>query len=327
MRKRGRSYGARGRTARSVRRKVPLPKKKRTTRSYARTNALAVRKCMRDVAYLKRSQYGPVQKNLQVLRTGMRPTATQPCFFVANNITCENPDTSDVGCQVYQLNPAGTGNTVATTFVRNDNTFFNQMNRDILEQGIALIGSIRMTFRIAAVPDSGRQISNKRVRIDIFKQKSKALVTPINLTDVQQLPAVPAQLKLQNLANPAANAWSHDYFDLIETKFVYMNPSKTNATDKGTGASIKYCTMSVPHAYLKRPVTQQTTAPAWAGDDTLVAPDDSNWGISQMPINQRIWVCVSCDDPNSFPNTDPEIDVTCQRFVSWRDTSSGSSML
>lgn len=314
--------------ARCYRKKVvAVPAKKRTTRTYTRSNAIAVNRLARDVRYLKVSQYGPLQKNLQVLRTGMRPTETQPCFFVANNITCNNPDTNDVGCLVYQLNAAGTGTTVPTSFVRNDNTYFNQMNRDILEQGIALVREIKMTFRIQCIPEDGRQISNKRVRIDMLKQKSKSLVTPISLTDVQQLPATSAQLKLQNLANPAANRWCEDYFDLIQTRFVYLNPSKTNATDKGTGASIKYVSMTVPAKYLRRPISQQTTAPAWAGDDTLIAPDDANWGISQMPINQRIWVCVSSDDPNSFPATDPELDVTCQRFVSWRDTSSGSSML
>lgn len=309
-------------------RKAPAPKPQRkTTRTYARSNALAVRSCMRSIHRLKISQYGPIQKNLQVLRTGMRPTSNQPCFFVCNNITCQNPDTSDVGCLVYQLNAAGTGNTIPTSFVRNNNSYFDQQNRDILEQGIALVRDIKMTFRIQCLSENGQQISNKRVRIDMFKQKSKALVSPLSLGDVQQLPAAVAQSKLRNLANPAANRWNEEYFDLISSRFCYLNPSKTNATNKGTGAAIKYVSMTVPSKYLRRPITQQTTAPATAIDDTLVTADDSNWGVGQMPINQRIWICVSSDDPNSFPGTDPEIDVTCQRYVSWRDTSSGSAML
>jgi len=282
MRKRGRSYGGRGRTTRSIRRKVPVPKKKRTTRTYARTNALAVRKCMRDVAYLKRARYGSVQKNLQVLNRPLNPTSRQPCLCVINNIQADNPDSGATGAPWYQLDTAGGANTVSR-FVRNDNTYWDAQNDDIIDGGVALIGAIKLTFRIFCDPDQGVQITNKRVRIDLFKQRTKALVTPNNVNDLQQLPAVNAMQRLRNMANPTLNKFNPEFFDLIDTKFVFLNPSKVDSTDKGTGAALKYVSMTVPSKYLGR-VTQQVTNPVVDGGTSTNGP---GYEITNMPIHQR----------------------------------------
>ena len=202
MRKRGRSYGGRGRTARTVRRKVPLPKKKRT--QYTRTNALAVRKCMRDIAYLKRASYGSVQKNLQVLTRPLQPVGVQPVFCVINDVQADNPSSGAPGCPWYQLNTGG-ASTVVSNFARNNSTFWDSQNADIVDTGKYYLSALKLTFRAECIPENNVQISNRRVRIDIFKQRSSALKTPSTISDIQQLPSVNAQTRLANMARPDLN--------------------------------------------------------------------------------------------------------------------------
>lgn len=318
-----RTYGrsTRARPRRYRKKAVPVPRKKRTTRTYTRSNALAVNRLAADVRYLKMARYGAVQRNLHVLNTAIIPTSTQPVFCCINNIQSDNITSGSQGCPWYQLNTAG-ASTIVARFVNNDNTYYDQMNDDIIDGGIAYISALRLCFRIFCNPDGNSQISNKRVRIDLFKQRSNALVTPSALGDIQQLPAVAAQTKLRNMANPALNQWNPTYFTRIMTRFCFLNPSKTSDVNKGTGASIKYVSMSVPFKHLGR-VTQQTTNPQYPGGSET---DGSGWNVDNFPINQRLWVMVSSDDPNSFPSTDPELRVTCQRYVSWRDTT-GSALL
>ena len=320
MRKRGRSYGARSRTARSVRRKVPLPKKKRTTRSYARTNALAVRKCMRDVAYLKRASYGSVQKNLQVLTRPLQPTGVQPCFCVINDVQADNPVSGAPGAPWYQLNTGG-ASTVVSNFARNNDTFWDSQNQDIVDTGKYYLSALKLTFRVACIPENNVQISNRRVRIDIFKQRSSALKTPATFSDIQQLPSVNAQTRLSNMARPDLNKFNPEFFDLIMTKWVFLNPSKTDGTDKGTGAAIKYVSMDVPSKYLGL-VTQQITDPSTPDD-----PSGPGFGVSQMPISKRLWCMVSSDIGNTVPSPQfPDIQITCQRYCSFRDSIGASAL-
>lgn len=316
----GRRRSARGASRRpSSRKKVPLPKKRRTTRAYTRHNSVAINQLARDVKYLKVARYGSVQKNLQILSRPLQPTATQPCFCVINNIQADDPVSGASGAQWFQLDPGGTS-TIVSRFERNDLTYFDQQNADIIDGGVAFLTSIKLCFRIFCDPDNGQQISNKRVRIDLFKQNSKALVTATSGSDIQQLPATTAQRKLRNMATPTLNKFNPEYFHLIGTKWCFLNPSKVNDTDKGTGAALKYISMEVPYKYLGR-VTQQTTNPASIDD-----PAGEGWQTTNFPIHQRIWCMISCDDPNSFPGTDPSVQVTCQRYVSWRDTQGSAAL-
>jgi len=180
---------------------VPVKRKKKTLSSYNRMNSMAINSLSRDVRFLKMARYGAVQKNLHVLSTALVPTSTQPCFCVINDIQSKNPLTLAAGCPWYQLNTAG-ASTIISRFENNDATYYNHMNDDIIDGGIAYITALKLCFRIFCNPDSTTQISNKRVRIDLFKQKSRALVTPNALADIQQLPSVAAQTRLQNMANP-----------------------------------------------------------------------------------------------------------------------------
>jgi len=94
-----------------------------------------------------------------------------------------------------------------------------------------------------------------------------------------------------------------------------------NPTDKGTGAAIKYVSMDIPFKYLGK-VTQQLTDPSTPQD-----PTGPGYGVSNMPINQRIWCMVSSDLTNTIPSPgQPDIEISCQRYCSFRD-SIGSAAL
>ena len=183
------------------------------------------------------------------------------------------------------------------------------------------LSALKLTFRVACIPENNVQISNRRVRIDIFKQRSSALKTPSSISDIQQLPSVNAQTRLANMARPDLNKFNPEFFDLIMTKWVFLNPSKTDGTDKGTGAAIKYVSINVPSKYLGL-VTQQITDPSTPDD-----PSGPGFGVSQMPISKRVWAMVSSDVGNTVPSPQfPDIQITCQRYASFRD-SIGSSAL
>ena len=304
----------------STKKMPPVPRVKRTTRTYTRKNALAVRSLARDVRYLKMARHGEIQRNLQTLTRPVQPTLTQPVFFVANDIQADNPVSGAAGCPLYQLNAGGTS-TIVSNFQRNNNTFWEDQNLDIVDTGSFYLHSLKLTFRINCAPDNNVQISNRRVRIDIFKQRTKALSTPSTLSTINQLPAVAAQTRLQRLARPDQNKWNPVYFELLSSRFCFLNPSKTNATDKGTGAAIKYCSISVPKKYLGK-FTQQITDPSPPQD-----PTGPGYGVSNFPIHQRIWCCVSSDLDNTVPSPGlPDIEITCQRECTFRD-SIGSAQL
>lgn len=312
---------SRGRRPYRRRSMVKPPAAKKTTRTYVRRNSFAVNKLSRDVRYLKRASYGHIQKGLHILTRPLVPTSTQPCFCCINDLQADNAVLGTSGAPWFQLNAAGTQSVITANFEPNDNGYFEKMNNDIINGGIAWISDIKLTFRIFCDPDAGQQISNKRVRIDLFKQKSKAFVTPTTIQDIQQLPAISAQTRLQNMATPTLNKFAPEYFTLISTRFVYLNPSKVNPTDKGTGAALKYVSMSVPKKFLGR-ITQQYTSPVTINDGV----PGPGWQTSNFPNNQRIWCMISSDDPNTFPATDPDISITCQRYCVYRD-SLGSSAL
>lgn len=321
---RRRSYGARRRPYRRRKMGVKPPPAKKTMRRYVRKNAYAVNTLMRDVRYLKRAQYGQIQKGLHILARPLTPTATQPIFCCVNDLSANNAVLATDGCPWYQLDAAGITNQIVSVFEPNNATYFEKMNFDILDTGVAFINDLKLTFRIACVADGGVQISNKRVRIDLFKQKSRALVTPTTLAAIQQLPSVAAQQRLRNLATPTLNKFASEYFTHISSKWVFLNPSKVDPVNKGTGAALKYVSMTVPKKYLGR-ITQQATSPVSINDAAAGVPGPL-WRPENFPNQQRIWCCISSDDPNTFPGTDPELEITVQRYCSWRD-GLGSSAL
>jgi len=296
-----------------------VPRKKKTNRMYTRNQGMALMKLSRDVKYLKVARHGEVQKNLSILNRPLQPTALQPCFCVINNL--QVTDGAIQGCPWYQLNAAG-ASTIAAQFIRNDATFYEDMNSDIVDTGSFFLSKLELVFRIVCVADNNIQISNKRVRIDIFKQRSRALKSPDALGDIQQLPAVGAQTKLRNMAIPTSNRFSSEYFQLLSSKFVYLNPSKVNGTDKGTGAAIKYVSMSVPYKHLGK-FTQQLTDPATPNDPTV----DEGYGVSNFPISQRIWCMVSSDLSNTIPSPgQPDITVQVSKFSCFRDSIGSASL-
>ena len=304
----------------STKKMPPVPRTKRTTRTYTRKNAIAVRSLARDVRYLKMARHGEIQRNLQTLTRDLQPTLTQPCFCVINDIQADNPVSGAAGAPWYQLNSGGTS-TIVSNFQRNNNTFWENQNFDIVDTGSFYLHELKLTFRINCLPDNNLQISNRRVRIDIFKQRSRALSTPSTLSTINQLPAVAAQTRLQRLARPDQNKWNPVYFELIMTKWVFLNPSKTNPTDKGTGAAIRYCSMSVPKKYLGK-FTQQITDPSTPQD-----PTGPGYGVSNFPIHQRIFCCVSSDLDNTVPSPGlPDVQISCQREVTFRDSIGSASL-
>lgn len=310
----------------STKKMPPIPRTKRTTRTYTRKNAIAVRSLARDVRYLKMARHGEVQTNLQILTRPLRPTSSQPCFCVINDIQADNPVSGNAGAPWYQLN-AGGASTITSNFQRNNDTFYNLQNNDIVDTGSFFLSGLKLTFRLDAIPvinptvPEDANISNKRVRIDIFKQRSRALKTPISLGDIQQLPAVNAQTRLSNMATPTLNKFNPYYFELIATKFVFMNPSKVQPFDKGTSAGVKYVSMKVPFKHLGK-FTQQVSDPSTPQD-----PSGPGYGVSNFPIHQRIWCMVSSDITPTQPDPNQTyIEVSCQRCVTWRDSIGSASL-
>lgn len=318
------SYGTRRRPYPRRKMAVKPPPAKKTMRRYVRRNAYAVNTLMRDVRYLKQAQYGQVQKGLHILNRPLTPTQGQPVFCCINDLSAQNTVLGTDGAAWYQLDATGTINNIASRFEPNNLGYYEKMNTDILNGGVAFINDLKLTFRIFCSPDSGQQISNKRVRIDFFKQKARALVTPTSLSAIQQLPSVAAQQRLRNMATPTLNKFASEYFHRIGTKWVFLNPSKVNSTDKGTGAALKYVSMTVPKKYLGR-ITQQFTSPVTINDAAAGTPGPL-WSPENFPNAQRIWCSISSDDPNTFPGNDPEIQVTVQRYCAYRDAIGSSAL-
>lgn len=306
--------------------KVPVPKKRRTTRTYTRNNSRAINTLARDIKYLKMSQYGSIQRNFHTSNL-MVPYANQPILTDIMNFSARTA--SDPGAKFVQYNNASppvigdVGNWTPST-----NLFYSGQNVDIPDTGKYLALSCKVTLRFQATPS----VTDQRIRIDLFSIKATAIQQNQAGTPFYSMPQ--GLLQLTDLANPEKNKLgSNPYLKVWATKWLYLSSSRNAGPAPGAGVQNPGPAVTGNSGYLSFFInpkngklrTQDITVPA-TPSDTATIPD-GNWGAFNVPQSEPLFLLISSSVPNS-PGVPPtnNVSVQCSRSVKWRDPIGKSSL-
>jgi len=308
-------FGRRGR--RPVRRKVPVPKKRRTTRTYTRRNSTAINSLARDVRYLKQARYGSVQRNFQTSNL-MIPLAGQPIITDLMDFSCVR-STADQGARFGQYS------TTTPPILQNvgqwspsTNLFHRDQNLDLPDTGKYLALNCHITMRFQGTPSA----IDTRIRVDLCSVK-KVPQTRIG-TDIFALPS--ALNQLTNLANPELNKLGgNPYIKVWSTKWLYLSSSR-NMGAGSAGPQAPGPAVTGNSGYLSftikpkngRMRTQMVTVPATPQDTNTVI--DGDWGPYNIGDQTApLFLIISSSDPSVLGPAPNSVTVQCSRTVTWRD--------
>jgi len=304
---------------------VAVPKVKRTVRKYTRSNAMAINKLSRKVAWLSEARYGAIQRNFQVSNL-MTPLADQPILTDIMDFTCRRATTP--GANFAQYNAAGTVLNTIGNWTPSTNLFHAAQNLDIPDTGKILQLSCHVTMRFQATPSA----VDTRIRVDLFSVKAKAIPTTISGQPIFAMPTALFQLK--QLANPELNKLGgNPYLRVWSTKWLYLSSSRN--MNPGTGAgnapgpavtgNSGYLSFSInPNKGKGKVRNQEITAPATPQDD--VALTDGNWGTFNIPQDESLFLLISSSDQSATLPTPNVVTVQCSRTVRWRDPIGKSAL-
>lgn len=327
----GRSYSSRGVSKRRVtfrrsrsKKAVPArkPRASRKMATYRRARAINTNRSM--IRSLKRQMAGPIQKNFQILDRAVVPISSGPVAFDLTDFTCRNvaqeaPGTITTGCRLYQYNPLGALTEVSgwSKTVMASNPFWASVNQDIPDSGQYLPVRVDYTFKLEGIPS----LDNTHVRFDVFSARPQVQTAGAQLNDT----IMPVCLKHMNaLAEGDQNRINSTFFKKYFTKHFFFNSHKNQApTTQGTTGNIKYCKFSIRPKKVRH---QKVTNPVDVLDNRPEVPG-GNYGYLNVPINEPLWVVISCTDVTTLPAPDIDfLSVTASRMCCWRDESGGASL-
>lgn len=304
------------------RRKVPVPRTKKRTRTYVRKNAMAVNSLSKQVRSLKVSQYGKPQTGFHRFSNHVVPIQRYPVLFDMLDYTVNHQSGAGTlipSGPIFQYSGA-TLQAVATWDRANlTSVFWLGENTDTVDTGAYY--ATWMDYCIAIEGDGG--LDDTRVRVDIFYQKPKSVWQGPPGTQNILLPN--ALNQFDNIATPELNQINPKYFRKVYTKVVYFN----SRTDEPTALAIGRTQFTPNKRYVrfrcspKKLIKQALTNPVSQGGPEAVIPDGS-FGHLNTPVGQALWCLISTDDQSAL--TGDAVKVTISRKLGWRDPL-GSSQL
>jgi len=302
---------ARGRMSRgrAPRRAVKVPKKKKTARSYTRSNALAVNRLSRKIESVRMAAYGSIQRNFVKFADIMTVSETRPILWDIMDFSKEE-SASNIGGLVYQQDAAGAvaGAThwqVPPTLATNP--FHDGYNNDSVGSGKYLAISATTVIKLEGRPN----LSNARVRVQVFGVKATQLVPNTSTAPLDNMILPSAMSNFHHMATPTfGNYLPSNRFKTYVDKWCYLNSSKTNADIKGTSANTKYIRFTIKPQGGKLCI-QQFTLPNIQGNQNV---DD--FGPTNIPLGQPLWCLISCDDSSADAD---RCTVDCSTVRTWRD--------
>lgn len=304
----------------------PLNKqiKKKPRKVVDRSQNMAIMKLSKQVKSLQMAKYGKNQNNFQTTVAPVVPRADRPVMFDLTDFTCQNSALNSIGCRLYSLDNAGQPSVITNweTAQQIGNPYWQNQNSDIVDTGSYFPKYCRLTLKFEGRPN----LVDTRIRVDLVSLKGSAFKA--NAPGAPIL-VPPASLPyLQNLATPSINRISREYFQVYQTKFVYINSKVGDATNnnatKGTTGNTKFITFEVRP---KKPRYQAKTFPI-AGtlqpDVAQTEPDFGAFGPTNVPLDQPLWCIISTNNVATTPET--AVMCTASRFCKWADTIGSGNM-
>lgn len=330
---------------RSIRKKVSVPKKKKVTKSFIRSNAMAINSLNRQVKHLQLAAYGSYQTNLQIQKGGpIIPLAQSPALLDLTDFTCQRVGAlNDFGAQLYQYStafpPVLTGRGLWEVSPLGQNVFWKNYNEQRPgETGQYLPMYAKYTVNITGVPT----LSDTRIRLDCFSQKAKTIVTNIQAEDDLRLPG--ALSALTDMASPQLNRINPAYFNKYWSKTFYLNSTNTATRIGTTGNTIRYTFVVKPKHPRKQLVTNfnpiipvidlsgveqaindhidHSDHSSAESDVELGAPPvDNIVGLDYSPFNSAVdaplYLLISTTDTTAALSN--QVQITMSRRLGWRD--------
>ena len=312
------------------RRSSTVPPKRKTTRTYVRSNALKNKRQDRKISTLFKLRYGPLQRNIQLSNTTIVINATQPVCFDACDFTSSRTATGGqtaVGCTVWQVNNLLTNITVASQFqVLTNNALWSPSNNDFPDGG-----RYKPVYAEYQIEVQGRRnIDDCWVQMDLFTQHHGFQQWALGAlgTNTQQRIMPNALIHMGNMVD--VNELNPSLFKSYKRKRLYLN-SQTALTDTqgatdgitSTTGNTKFFRFRVAP---KKPRKQVLTAPETPG--VIEEPDlqtgVGTYGYLQVDPRTPFWCMLSANDRTSLDGDSVQIRI--RRHVVWRDINGGTSL-
>lgn len=337
-------------------RKVPVPKKKKISIDYVRSNAKAINSLSNQIKTLQMKSYGAYQTNLQVQDPdSLIPTTQRPILFDLCDFTSKRlPGDVDVGAKYYQYNAdlsALTQGSLWKISPLSANVFWKNYNVNRPgEKGIYMPLRADYCVTIRAAPT----LLNTRIRFDVFQQKARPIVTPQLGIDDLRLPG--ALIALQNLTSPEINRLNPAYFRKYWTKVFYINnaPATAATGTATTGGTVRFRFSIKPKQPRKQLELAPNPVPGIVDLSTVeeainahidesdhssaegsvdlttdppenLAPGPITGALDYSPFNTAVdsplYMIISTDDASAAGD---QVHISMSRKVSWRDWEGAS---
>ena len=313
----------------STRRRTAVPAKKKTTRSYVRSNAITNKRQDRQIRTLYKLRYGPLQRNLHLNNTTLVVNATQPICFDASDFGCQRTSTGGFttpGCTIWQVSNLLTGIVAGSLFVpvAPSNALWAPSNTDTLDGG-----RYKPVYAEYQIQVQGRNnIDDCHVQMDLFTQhhgfQKWELATPGMSNQQRIMPE--ALVNMGNMVD--VNELNPSLFKLYKRKRLYLNSQTSTTTQGGTETGQTSTTGNTKYfrfrIYPKKPRRQVFTDPDTPGtvEDPQAQTGQGSYSYLQVDPRTPFWCMISANDRTALDGD--AVQVTIRRHVVWRDINGGT---
>ena len=297
-------------------------------------NRAAIYSNARAISRLKSESYGAVQQQVSTLLAVPRIRDNYPIAIHVNNVT-SGLNSGKTWC-VEDVGGTGLGRHV----VQKTSSYFNKWagtevaNYHEMDQeetpGNLVSTKMKLLSVDFQIKFSGF-MKDTRIRVDVVRQKR--VFTAFWSDDSSVAQYLPHTLRgFEGLAGFGPNHIDKDTFQVLQTKYVYLNSAPSHnledatqdrRTADPTTAPTKYCHVHVP-------INKKLCL-----IDTNYASShfEENFSFNNMSPLHNIWLLISCDDGSSLPEnvtdivTGDYLTTEIIRTCKWRDPYSKTTCL
>ena len=319
-----------GRRPARTRKSAAIPRKKKTTRTYVRSNALANARQDRAISRLYKLRYGPVQRSLQLSDTTFTINASQPICFDCADFTSQRTRNGVTvnGCIVWQVSTLGTAIGQAghfSTAPLANNALWRFSNDDIVDGG-----RYKPLYATYIVEVSGRKnLDSTHIQMDLFAQKAgfNKYSYPTSGMSAYQRFMPDALVNLTSMC--FENEFNPSLFKRYKRQRMLINSATFGETD-GTGeytgstgvtSNIKYFKFTVKPKKARQQLEPSPDIPgkleAEAGQTLYGA-----YGSINVDPRTPLWCMFSTTDRTALDGD--SVNIKIRRHVVWRDINGGT---
>lgn len=302
----------------TVKKRIPLARK-----STAMANKRAIRS-------LSMRMYGSLQcslvKNVEVLKCD----TLHPLLFDLSDATQVTLNPPAQGGRIWQrlFTPAGTVSMVSafqTPPTVATNPFINRWANDRPGSGKYLLEHSTVCIELEGRPN----LTNTRVRIQVFRAKGSALVPNVATAPTDSLILPEAMIHFKHMADVSANPnlLPRKYFTTVYDKWVVISSAPANTPlSPGPGTVSKHPTTLnkkyVRFSIKRKQLVKQSISYPVVQDVSPATPvpelPGGFYGPKNRSISQPLWCLISCDDSEdaNHPGT---LSVGISKYQRFRD--------